>query len=768
MNLLFIMLCVMLHDVEFKIMSISSETLKKRLQAIALALNKYPAIQPIEEIENEEEDIEEFYENSIQSDPQKTFERYSLAAAQNHADALYRLGQMLEHTLFKRSQAKPGVFEVKELIALDGTKIELPNIQEAIRYYRLAAGLGHSAAAYILAGADLNAKKSLKEIENAVDERDREEKEAIEEFYEGPILSMQPTVIVEIVEGHEKTPVDLRESKQKEDKEEFEVLPISSTQPTQVINTLQEEQSVLGKKVLLDFKKLPKAIQEQVTLNVEKAELGYVSAQYTVGELYEKHLGDNIVGIQGAFKGYSLAADRGDLDAQYRLGCIYQNVGGKISGQKWLVYNDEIILLPNLEMALYWFNRAAEKGHMYAQYSLAKLYEANSLDYYPIRYNPLKDSRIENKRVLDAEETDIKLPNIAKALQWYNQAAAQGHIQAKAAMERLQSVEAGKTVAVLLRVEKIISAEWAMKGKQWNLSAKDALNIFLRKLTHKKYEQLSFKTMPKDSVRHISPVSVWDILIAYGETFSSYEAALLLVEGGMLLKEKLAGYKERQIKDSLKKTELAAVQNDLKTRLDSNANSSPKLKIVAKDTLSTKWQDSINTLLEEIKKVDSEEALLTSLGLSVDTVAPFMPACASIQVESKPSVEESTLQKLQSVQENQAFKISTAEKEILNLQGLLASKEIEIQDRTVMALREQEVLSGEIIKLRSEMARKDTEIMLLRHAQFKEEISESLLAKDKLQPLSNSALSSPTKRHRDEGDNQSPTKKLRGERVKLR
>ena len=133
------------------------------------------------------------------------------------------------------------------------------------------------------------------------------------------------------------------------------------------------------KKVFSDFQGFSVEIQNEVILSVREAVRGSSIGQCKVGRLYECHLGSNVVGVQDAFTWFILAAKNGNLDAQYKLGCMYQTDNRNVEG-KWFVCNDEMVRIPNLQAALHWFTKAAENGHMHSQCKLGNLSEVSDIE----------------------------------------------------------------------------------------------------------------------------------------------------------------------------------------------------------------------------------------------------------------------------------------------------------------------------------------------------------------------------------------------------
>lgn len=96
-----------------------------------------------------------------------------------------------------------------------------------------------------------------------------------------------------------------------------------------------------------------------------------------------------------SFELYHKAAEQGDAEAQYRLGCMFYE------GEA-----DDIEL--DSEKAFAWFLKAAEQGHAQAQFYLGEMYALGEVD-----------------------DVDSKDASAASACAWYSKAAAQGHTAAQ-------------------------------------------------------------------------------------------------------------------------------------------------------------------------------------------------------------------------------------------------------------------------------------------------------------------------------------------------
>jgi TPR repeat protein len=125
-------------------------------------------------------------------------------------------------------------------------------------------------------------------------------------------------------------------------------------------------------------------------LNQSKANQGDANAQFNLALMYE-----NGAGIprdaRNAIYWYTKAAQQGHVEAQYRLGTIYR-----------YGYGDEVLLL-DFKKAVYWITKASEQGHIIAQYNLGHMYEWG-----------------------DTAPLDYK-----QAFFWYTKAAEQGYVFAE-------------------------------------------------------------------------------------------------------------------------------------------------------------------------------------------------------------------------------------------------------------------------------------------------------------------------------------------------
>ena len=157
----------------------------------------------------------------------------------------------------------------------------------------------------------------------------------------------------------------------------------------------------------------------------EAAIQGYPEAQAHLGYYY--YMGYRTIqqDYLEAFRWFSLAAEQGLAEAQFRVGCMYY--AGQGVPQDW-------------QNAAYWFEKAAEQGDAMAQYNLAVLHsEDRGIE---------KNLRLANhwlqvaaERGLAEAQYDLGLyyykgirlfpKGYRKAFYWFEKAAIQGHLSAQ-------------------------------------------------------------------------------------------------------------------------------------------------------------------------------------------------------------------------------------------------------------------------------------------------------------------------------------------------
>lgn len=130
----------------------------------------------------------------------------------------------------------------------------------------------------------------------------------------------------------------------------------------------------------------------------QAADKGHKSAQYALGKIYREGI-ENIVqkDYQAAAKWFEQAAAQGEYGAAYELGKLYETGSGVRKNSKkalelidhaagcgypeaqyylgYLCENGVGGVKQDYQLALHWYQKAAEKNHTFAHFLLAQLYE---------------------------------------------------------------------------------------------------------------------------------------------------------------------------------------------------------------------------------------------------------------------------------------------------------------------------------------------------------------------------------------------------------
>ena len=160
------------------------------------------------------------------------------------------------------------------------------------------------------------------------------------------------------------------------------------------------------------------------------AEKGNANAQYNLGCCYEYGKGVS-VDYTEAVKWYRKAAEKEYADAQFNLGCCYEN--GKGVSQDYTE-------------AVKWYRKAAEQGQADAQFNLGYCYEYGkgvSQDYTEAvkwwRKAAEKGNANAQNSLGDCYYYGGGVSkDYTEAVKWYRKAADRGHEKAKKALERLR------------------------------------------------------------------------------------------------------------------------------------------------------------------------------------------------------------------------------------------------------------------------------------------------------------------------------------------
>ncbi len=96
-------------------------------------------------------------------------------------------------------------------------------------------------------------------------------------------------------------------------------------------------------------------------INQQKANQGGADAQFTLGLLYKRGAG-TLQDTKQAVYWYTKAAEQGHVQAQYELGRLYLFSGDNEVPQDY-------------KQAFFWYTKAAEQGHVFAVYDRDKMLE---------------------------------------------------------------------------------------------------------------------------------------------------------------------------------------------------------------------------------------------------------------------------------------------------------------------------------------------------------------------------------------------------------
>lgn len=103
----------------------------------------------------------------------------------------------------------------------------------------------------------------------------------------------------------------------------------------------------------------PEVEANAYALNIEGANNDNTAAARVIGDCYLTGKGGAALDPKQAWKWYAKAAGKGDLEARYRIACLYRDGKG---------------VAKNDREAAYWFGRAAANGHALAQLNIADCY----------------------------------------------------------------------------------------------------------------------------------------------------------------------------------------------------------------------------------------------------------------------------------------------------------------------------------------------------------------------------------------------------------
>jgi TPR repeat protein/SpoVK/Ycf46/Vps4 family AAA+-type ATPase len=339
---------------------------------------------------------------------------YQLAAAQGHAAAQHNLGFSYANGLgvpmnraaavtWYRNAAKQGFPNAQYALALalENEQGVPKDDKEALRFYRLAAKQGFKNAEDRLKQLGQPAQQ-LSETEQAIaDEKQRVSKVIAR-------LEAQP-------EFNEKDPGFKPDLVEVVLSEQVRLIKEAGLSPSEALQRAADE-------VMLGYKRNDKPSQaadgsckvpiengvpEEVLRLRVAANAGDMNAQYKLGLSYASGAGGTKNDDEAA-RWYRLAADQGHVDAQCKLSQHYriaaeQGYAYAQFGLGW-IYEHGKGVTKDVQEAIRWYRRAAEQGYAYAQYQIGACYNNGA---------------------------DTVLTDKEEAVRWYRLAAEQGFANAQ-------------------------------------------------------------------------------------------------------------------------------------------------------------------------------------------------------------------------------------------------------------------------------------------------------------------------------------------------
>lgn len=175
-----------------------------------------------------------------------------------------------------------------------------------------------------------------------------------------------------------------------------------------------------------------------------QALLESAEAQYNLGRMYAYGEGGKRDYIM-ALAWYLKAAEQGHAEAQFNLGMMYLNGRGVEITAEAYRYHDAPGVQQDETLALAWYHKAAEQGHVCAQFELGIHYaysrgvtndhqqamtwyhKAAENGYAPAQFILGRKYRLGDGVMQDNQQ----------ALAWYQKAAEQGHTRAQRTVDRI-------------------------------------------------------------------------------------------------------------------------------------------------------------------------------------------------------------------------------------------------------------------------------------------------------------------------------------------
>ena len=192
--------------------------------------------------------------------------------------------------------------------------------------------------------------------------------------------------------------------------------------------TITEWQALLQgrpEQVIVEVKEpqQPQPSDDIISIHLEKASQGDVSAQATLAFIYAKGIGTDR-NEEEAAKWYQKAAEQGHLNSQFNLGVIYAKGRG---------------VEQDYSRAFEWYSRAADQGDMTAQSTVAMMYlkgigvERNYTAAFNWYHSAAEKGHLNSMfNIGDMYAKGIGIhSDQEQAFKWYHKAADEGHVNAQ-------------------------------------------------------------------------------------------------------------------------------------------------------------------------------------------------------------------------------------------------------------------------------------------------------------------------------------------------
>jgi hypothetical protein len=234
------------------------------------------------------------------------------------------------------------------------------------------------------------------------------------------------------------------------------------------------------------------ALKDKIAISLyqKSATQGNSNDQYNLGKYYSERKGWNLKpDFEKSFYWLKKAAEQGHLKAQFRMGLLH--------------HFDRDIIPKNHQKALYWYQKAAEQGHSQAQFNLAKMYGAGEgVERNKNKFNYWISKSAENGHTTaqfliarNYRDGNGVTKDYEKAVEWYEK-SSEGGFQAA-------QIDLGEMYEDGLGVDKDVDKAFYFYGKT------------RLRLSNERYSALKEKLNNKDS----NTTKVFGVAIKYADRY---------------------------------------------------------------------------------------------------------------------------------------------------------------------------------------------------------------------------------------------------------